>query len=94
MFNLWGDLEDTPLPQRTTRPLPQPARPQSPLTSLDCFLYGHTWQRIGLSGEKRCTVCGIVGYCPGCTPNPPAGAQPFRCSQHTQPPAPVQEGRS
>jgi hypothetical protein len=77
---LWGD-EKTP----------QPAKKQSHLrttttvihTASDCPVFGHNWQTIGLSGEKRCTACGIKGYCPGCTPTPPANAKPYFCSRHT-----------
>jgi len=94
MFNLWGDLEETPLPQRTTRPIPHRTQTSIVSTLQDCLFYGHTWQRIGLSGEKRCTICGIKGYCPGCTPNPPADAQPFHCTQHTLPASKQQEGQS
>lgn len=52
-------------------------------TAQDCPIYGHNWQTIGMSGEKQCTGCGIKGYCPGCTTNPPPHAEPFYCSRHT-----------
>ena len=85
MQDLWGrEIEPVPSRQRSINSLP-PAAPQSPrpLAALECAYYGHSWERIGLCGEKCCTVCGIVGYCPGCTPLPPQGAQPFFCTQHT-----------
>ncbi len=93
MFNLWGEMEDIPLIQRTTRPKPHPRDTSIRSTALDCFLYGHSWKRIGLSGEKRCTVCGEKGYCPGCTPQPPQGANPYYCSRHA-PSVPQEEPRS
>ncbi len=57
--------------------------PPPTYTDQDCKYFGHTWQSIGLSGEKQCSVCHIKGYCPGCTQNPPVSAQPYYCSQHT-----------
>lgn len=53
------------------------------LSEQDCHLYGHSWQAIGTAGAKCCTVCGITGYCPSCTPKPPKGAHPFYCTKHT-----------
>lgn len=49
----------------------------------DCQLYGHTWQQSEHPGVKECVLCHIRGYCPGCTPVSPAGAQPFPCTRHT-----------
>ena len=82
MPDLWGE-ERTP--RATQRRRPSHAQVTTvPLRTTDCLLYGHTWQTAGLSGEKRCTVCGLKGYCPGCTPNPPAhNAQPVYCTKHT-----------
>lgn len=48
-----------------------------------CNFYGHSWEYFGITGLKKCTVCNINGYCPGCTP-PLADAQPFFCTAHTQ----------
>ncbi len=84
MDDLWG--EELLLSQRTTRPTPHNTMPTQQANPLECRYYGHTWQRVGLLGEKQCTVCHIKGYCPGCTSNPPADAQPFYCTRHT--PAP------
>ena len=89
MQDLWGHEMDLILPQRTTTPIPQPPSAPRPLTVLECHSYGHSWQRIGLGGQKRCTVCGITGYCPGCTPTAPRGAHPFHCTLHTLTPAPA-----
>jgi len=51
----------------------------------NCNFYGHSWEYFGITGLKKCTVCNINGYCPGCTPLPPlADAQPFFCTAHTQ----------
>ena len=61
------------MPQRT------PAVPDL----LECQLFGHSWEPIGVIGEKQCSTCGITGYCPGCTPNPTPPAKPFYCSIHT-----------
>lgn len=84
MQDLWGrETNLVPPQQRTAKPVP--STPPSPrrLAALECACYGHSWERVGLSGEKRCTVCGITGYCPGCPPLPPLGAQPFFCTRHT-----------
>jgi hypothetical protein len=78
--NLWGDE----IPKSTTKHTHAHTRSTTVVhTASDCPIYGHNWQRIGLLGEKRCTACGTVGYCPGCTNNPPSDAQPFYCSRHT-----------
>lgn len=54
------------------------------LSAPDCQCYGHSWYTIGTAGAKYCAVCGITGYCPGCTPVSPAKvAQPFYCTKHT-----------
>src|SRR5260370_5979606 len=55
-------------------------------SSEDCQNYGHSWQAFGRVGAKYCTVCCIIGYCPGCTPVSPAKvAQPFYCTKHPPP---------
>lgn len=81
MENLWGEES-----------APQPTKHKSPthtklttvqIKATDCLLYGHTWQPLGMSGEKQCLVCQIKGYCPGCTTHPPQNAQPFYCTKHT-----------
>jgi len=54
------------------------------LSKRDCQYYGHSWQEIGTAGAKCCTMCGITGYCPGCTPiSPSEAAQPFYCTKYT-----------
>ena len=79
--NLWGDA----VPQPTTKQTSSRSASQVVIhTAADCPIYGHDWQTIGMLGEKKCKACGIVGYCPGCTQVPPANAQPFYCSTHTQ----------
>jgi hypothetical protein len=78
MQGLWGEEIKSPLPRyRKQATLPTHSNP------LRCTYYGHTWQRIGLSNEKQCTVCSIKGYCPGCTPDAPTDAQPISCTRHT-----------
>jgi hypothetical protein len=82
MHTLWGDE----IPQPTTTPKHTQVRTTSSTiihTAADCMIFGHDWQTIGLSGEKKCRACGKVGYCPGCTEVPPPNAQPFFCSRHT-----------
>jgi len=76
--NLWG--EETYLLRRKPRRTPNVS---DKLTPTDCLIYGHTWQQAGMSGEKKCSICHIKGYCPGCTPHPPEGAKPFFCTKHT-----------
>ena len=68
------------------KPITLPPTPRRKTATLKCAYYGHSWQRIGLSLEKQCTVCGITGYCPGCTPTPRNGA--FPCTEHTLPSSP------
>jgi len=48
-----------------------------------CQVYGHSWERTDQPGVKECKLCGIRGYCPGCTLLQPANAQPFFCTRHT-----------
>jgi hypothetical protein len=76
--NLWGE-EIIDL-QRVPKPTPGTMF----YTPVHCACYGHTWEYFGITGLKRCSVCQINGYCPGCTPNPPTkDAQPFYCTTHT-----------
>jgi hypothetical protein len=55
-----------------------------PGISEQCQLLGHTWQRTTQPGVKVCALCRTWGYCPGCTPIPPANAQPFYCTRHAR----------
>lgn len=64
-------------------PRPHLAPMSVDLSAQDCQWYGHSWQTIGVAGTKWCGQCGITGYCPGCTPNPPQDAHPFFCTEHT-----------
>ncbi len=52
-------------------------------TPPDCQFYGHTWELTESLDVKECSICHIRGFCPVCTPQPPAGAQPFYCTSHT-----------
>ncbi len=86
--SLWGDELPQPIKKsRTTQTIVTTVIH----TAQDCLIYGHDWLAIGMQGEKKCKACGVVGYCPGCTTNPPANAEPFYCSRHT-PPAESQVG--
>jgi hypothetical protein len=78
---LWGDERPQPAKKSTTS---GGIASSVILTAQDCLIYGHSWQPIGMSGEKKCLACGIIGYCPGCTTTPPRNAQPFSCTRHTQ----------
>ncbi len=81
MQNLWGEEIQPQSPKRKT-----PTNKEHgaiPLTAQDCFLFGHSWTPAGMSQEKVCSVCGMIGYCPGCTPIAPKQAQPFFCTRHT-----------
>ena len=81
MQNLWGEEIPTQPAKRTT-----PAKiglVDIPLTAQDCTIFGHSFTPLGMAQEKVCTVCGIRGYCPGCTPIAPNQAQPFFCTRHT-----------
>jgi hypothetical protein len=84
-MTLWGEeFEDLSL-QRKPRKAPRSI--VSPFVHIDglCFMQGHSWEYFGITGLKRCVVCQINGYCPGCTPVAPlATAQPFYCTAHTQ----------
>jgi hypothetical protein len=48
----------------------------------ECQLYGHSWELTEHPDVHECSVCHLRGYCPGCSPLAPAGAQPFSCSSH------------
>lgn len=48
----------------------------------DCQLYGHSWEQATEQGVKHCSLCGVRGYCSGCTPIPPVNALPFTCRAH------------
>ncbi len=50
----------------------------------ECQLYGHSWKGTGNPDVKACSLCGTRGYCPGCVPVKPQGAQPFYCSAHAR----------
>jgi len=50
---------------------------------VQCLTYGHSWQITENPDVKECSLCGIRGYCPGCTPQASHGAQPFYCTFHT-----------
>ncbi len=47
-----------------------------------CQFYGHSWESTARPGVKRCYLCGVRGYCPGCTPLPLKNAKPFCCTRH------------
>jgi len=49
-----------------------------------CQLLGHEWALTEHAEVKMCAVCDIRGYCPGCTPVAPQGAQPFCCTHHSR----------
>jgi hypothetical protein len=49
-----------------------------------CQLYGHDWELTEHPDIKECKLCHMRGYCPGCTPVAPAGAQPFTCTHHAR----------
>jgi len=79
---LWGDEESISQPIKKSR-TSHTTLTTVKHTAQDCPIYGHNWQTIGMSGEKKCHACGTIGYCPSCTTNPPPNAQPFYCSRHT-----------
>ena len=80
MHNLRGeDIPPQPAQRKTS------THPTLYLTSQDCLYFGQTWKIAGFSLEKLCSVCGVKGYCPVCTPlNTPTDALPFLCSMHSQ----------
>jgi hypothetical protein len=51
---------------------------------VSCQLYGHSWELTGTPFVKECALCGIRGYCQGCTPIAPQGTHPFSCTAHTR----------
>jgi hypothetical protein len=75
-----GKLQPVQLVHATT---PAPVR-SIPTIPEDCQMYGHSWHVTEHPDVKECTLCHERGYCPGCTPVAPAGAQPFLCTYHTQ----------
>jgi len=52
--------------------------------AVSCQWYGHCWHSTHHPDVKHCSLCGVRGYCPGCTPIPPAGAKPFDCTAHAR----------
>ena len=78
MRDLWGE-ETQPRPKKR----PVVPKPAISLTSQDCLFFGHTWQAVGMQGEKQCVLCHIQGFCPGCMPIAPRSAIPFYCARHT-----------
>lgn len=80
METLWGD--ETPAPSMQPKPA---AKKQTPATisKYDCVYYGHTWQVVGMLGEKQCLACGQKIYCPRCTTHSPINAEPSYCPLHT-----------
>jgi hypothetical protein len=83
MQNLWG--EEIP-PQLTKHTTPtHKGLVDVPLTIQDCLLFGHSWTPADMAQEKICRVCGIHGYCPGCTPlNHSPNSMPFLCTKHSE----------
>jgi len=81
--DLWG--EEVEIPQNTKRRSSHShVEPTNlKLTSDDCIFFGHTWQPFGMQGEKRCSICGEIGFCPLCLPIAPKGANPYFCTKHT-----------
>ena len=53
-------------------------------TPEDCSVFGHDWQVTEHPDVKECLLCHVRGYCPGCTPVPPANALPFTCTYHAE----------
>ena len=83
MDDLWGGKHHIAPVQRTRRP--KPARSSTPVTlpAAQCRCFDHTWQVIGLAGEKHCTICGAQGACPGCAASPlSANVYLVYCTQH------------
>jgi len=82
--NLWGEEGEILIqrsPRKTNGSTPSAYHP---VIAHSCEFYGHTWEYYGLVGLKQCTVCGVKGYCPLCTPTPPlTDAKPFYCTKHT-----------
>lgn len=82
--DLWGN--EVEIPQTPKRKISHSQAKPAALTlnSDDCIFFGHTWQIAGMQGEKRCTVCSELGYCPVCSPIAPKNANPYFCTKHTQ----------
>lgn len=82
MQDLWG--EEAPQPSGK-QPTGKPRATIANASAQDCYFYGHSWTVAGMLGEKLCTVCGVKGYCPCCTPTPPSNeAKPFLCTRHSR----------
>ncbi len=83
MQNLWGEEIHPQQNKRHTQT--KPTVQSISLTATDCLVFGHSFTPAGMNGEKLCTVCGMKGYCPLCTPlNKSPDAQPFLCTRHSQ----------
>lgn len=78
MQNLWGEEEVLLQPPHRLPKYEQTVKTSPPM----CRFYGHTWQVVGMSYEKQCSVCGMKSYCPGCTAIGPKGAIILYCPKH------------
>ena len=82
-MTLWGDPDDDMLSLQR-KPRRTPGANIFVHLFESCNFYGHSWEYFGITGLKKCAVCHVNGYCPGCTPKPPLpDAQPFFCTAHT-----------
>ncbi len=81
--DLWGTEVEITQSSKRENSHTQSYLTQIKLTSDDCIFFGHTWQPFGMQGEKKCSVCSEVGYCPLCLPVAPKGATPYFCTKHT-----------
>ena len=86
MFEYWGDLYDQMLPRHTSLSvlLSEQASSTQSVVPLLCQCYGHSWAVGETPGIKVCQLCGMQGYCPGCTVPPPPDAHPFLCTTHAR----------
>ena len=80
--DLWGnEIELPPTPKKDSQI--EAKSTALKLTSDDCAFFGHTWQPFGMQGEKKCSICGEIGYCPLCALVAPNNGVPYYCTKHT-----------
>jgi hypothetical protein len=48
----------------------------------NCAQDWHQWHPTFTLGEKVCTICGGVAYCPFCVSRPPTAARLIPCALH------------
>lgn len=73
-----------PSPRSQSAPAQRPVVQGVVDTLTDCSLGQHRWKPLLVKGERMCTVCHLIAYCPGCMPHIPQDARIAFCSGHAE----------